>query len=99
VRKKANNMHYLCESYRNEEGKPRQRVLAYLGRFSSIVDARNYHLNEEQYWAYKACSREAYDDDVWDYCQSQADYHLEQWRKLERLLDRWQQEQENKKSA
>ena len=34
--------HYLVEGYRTEDGKVRQRVLAYLGQFSTVNAAYRY---------------------------------------------------------
>jgi hypothetical protein len=47
--------YYLCESYW-ADGKPRQRVIAYLGKFST-VEAAHRHWNEQAQTAPDAAAR------------------------------------------
>jgi len=50
--KRTRGYGYIVESYRGEDGKPRQRYLpgGYIGKHASVEQARDYHCAEAWRW-------------------------------------------------
>ena len=86
IRRKR-NYYYLVESVR-VDGKPRQKVLAYLGRHPTLAEAREHHVNAEWYWLAKSSD----DIDEALYEMDQREYHAQKAAELGALMNRWRRE-------
>jgi len=77
IRRKR-NYYYLVDSHR-EDGKVKQRHLAYLGHHPDLGDALMAHAQAAKYWAGQEGEK----------AKAKWRYHKDQAAKLRRLFERW----------